>query len=209
MSRLLYIQASPRLGRSHSIAVADAFLEAYSAKNPADQVVRLNLFERELEPFDGLRVESRYLIMHGKERTERHQEAWRSVEEEITEFKSFDKYVMAVPMWNFMIPYRLKHYLDILLQPAYTFAPTPEGGYQGLVTGRPVFISYARGGSYPAGTPAEAFDFQSKYLSFILGFMGFSDIRQVFVDPSLGDPEVFGKNKAAAMEEARKIAAGF
>ena len=56
-------------------------------------------------------------------------------------------------MWNFSIPYRLKHYLDIIIQPTYTFSYTPETSYQGLVTGKPIFIAYARGGAISDGFP--------------------------------------------------------
>ena len=36
--KLLYVKASPRVGRSHSLAVADAFADAYCQAHPADQV---------------------------------------------------------------------------------------------------------------------------------------------------------------------------
>lgn len=38
MGKLLYIQASPRTSRSHSIAVADAFVESYRGHNPDDEI---------------------------------------------------------------------------------------------------------------------------------------------------------------------------
>ena len=41
MSKVLYIKASPRTGRSHSVAVTDAFVEVYSAKNKGDEVLKL------------------------------------------------------------------------------------------------------------------------------------------------------------------------
>ena len=44
MSKLLYIQASPRAGRSHSIAMADAFVESYRQHNPDDEIVTLDIF---------------------------------------------------------------------------------------------------------------------------------------------------------------------
>jgi FMN-dependent NADH-azoreductase len=31
--------------------------------------------------------------------------------------KSADAYLISVPMWNFSIPYMLKHYIDIVIQP--------------------------------------------------------------------------------------------
>jgi FMN-dependent NADH-azoreductase len=65
MSRLLYIQASPRGERSESITVADAFVEAYKHKHPNDEVVTLNVFNASIPDFDGLTVQAKYTILHG------------------------------------------------------------------------------------------------------------------------------------------------
>ena len=46
MSKLLYIEASPRKSRSKSIAVAKTFLDAYRAANPGDAVVTIDLWEK-------------------------------------------------------------------------------------------------------------------------------------------------------------------
>ena len=51
MSKLLYIQASPRIERSHSRAVADALIEAYRQANPDDQIQTLDIFEADLPAF--------------------------------------------------------------------------------------------------------------------------------------------------------------
>ena len=62
-------------------------------------------------------------------------------------FKSADKYLVSLPMWNFSIPYKLKQYIDLLVHRGLTFSFTPEGGYKGLVTGKPLVAVYARGGA--------------------------------------------------------------
>jgi FMN-dependent NADH-azoreductase len=210
MSTLLYIQASPRAGRSHSIAVADAFVEVCRGNNPADEIVTLDVFKRNLPPFDGLAVQAKYTILHGQKHTQEELDAWKAVEAIIEEFKSADKYVVATPMWNFGIPYRLKHYIDILVQPGYTFSYSPEEGYKGLITGRPAFIAYARGGEYPPGTEYETFDLQKRYLELILGFMGFTDIRSIVVELTLmGGPEVAKAKREAAIEKAKQMAKDF
>ncbi len=210
MSAILYIQASPRIGRSHSIAVADAFLETYTQKNPNDTIVTMNLFSKEMMPFDGLTIQSKYNIMHGKNHTPEQLAAWREVEKIIDEFKSADKYVMAVPMWNFLIPYRLKHYLDIIIQPGYTFEVTPEGAYRGLVTDKPVFIAFSRGGMYPEGSGFEAYDFQTKYMKTILGFIGLTDIRSVIIEHTLTESaEEARKRREEALAKAREMAEKF
>jgi len=98
MSKLIYIQASPRGERSHSIAAAEAFVSSYKDANPGDEIVKINLFERELPPFDGLALQAKYTILHGMEHSEEELAAWRDIEAIIEEFKSADKYVLAVPM---------------------------------------------------------------------------------------------------------------
>lgn len=210
MNRVLYIQASPRIGRSHSIGVADAFVASYRDSNPDDEIKTINLFQKDLPPFDGLAVQAKYTILHGKQHTPEELAAWKAVEALINEFTWADKYVMAVPMWNFGIPYRLKQYFDILVQPGYTFSYTPEEGYKGLVTGKPIFIAYSRGGQYPPGTESEAFDLQKRYLELILGFMGLKDIRSLVIEPTLeGGPEVAKSKRDAAIEQAKEIAKAF
>jgi FMN-dependent NADH-azoreductase len=116
MAKVLYVQASPRAERSKSIQVADAFVKAYAAKHPSDKVETLNLFTANLPTFDGLTINGKYNIMHGKAFSPEEKKAWEAVVKVIEHFKSFDKYVLAVPMWNFGIPYRLKQYLDIIIQ---------------------------------------------------------------------------------------------
>ena len=209
MSRLLYIQASPRIDRSYSIAVAEAFVSAYKQANPKDEVITMNLFKKDLPAFDGLTVQAKYTILHGLKHTAEELAAWKKVEEIIAEFKSADKYVMAVPMWNFGIPYRLKQYVDILVQPTYTFSFSPKEGYKGLVLGKPVFVSYSRGGAYEQGSAAEAFDLQTKYLQLILGFIGFTDIRTLIVEPTLAGPDVAKQKRDGAIAKAKEMAKAF
>lgn len=205
MSRLLYIQASPRIERSYSIAAADAFVSAYKQANPKDEVITMNLFRKDLLAFDGLAVQAKYTILHGLKHTAEELAAWKEVEEIIAEFKSADKYVMAVPMWNFGIPYRLKQYVDILVQPGYTFSFSPKEGYKGLVLGKPVFIAYSRGGAYVKGSAEEAFDLQTKYLELILGFIGFTDIRTLIVEPTLAGPQVAKQKREEAIAKAGEM----
>lgn len=210
MRKLLYIKASPRGSRSHSLSVADAFVESYRESNPDDEIVTLDLFKKDLPPFDGLAVTAKYTILHGQKHSQEELNAWKAVEDIIEEFKSVDKYVIAVPMWNFGIPYRLKQYIDILVQPGYTFSFTPEEGYKGLVANKPVFIAYSRGGEYVPGTDSEAFDLQKRYLELILGFIGFTDVRSVIVEPTLqGGPEVATQKREAAIAKAGQMAKEF
>jgi len=210
MSKLLYIQASPRGKRSHSIAVADAFIGAYERKHPDDEIVILNVFDSSILNFDGLAVQAKYTILHGQVHSEEELQVWKNVEEVIEQFTSADKYVLAVPMWNFSIPYRLKQYIDLLVQPGYTFSYSEETGYKGLVAGKPMLAVYARGGEYPPGSGIEAFNLQTKYIELIFGFIGLEDIRSVVVEPTLqGGPVVTEAKRQRAIGKVKEIAAVF
>jgi len=190
--------------------VADAFVETYKRKHPDDDIVTLNVFDASIPNFDGPAVQAKYTILHGKSHSKEELQAWKEVEKVIEQFSSADKYVLAVPMWNFSIPYRLKQYIDLLVQPGYTFSYSKDIGYRGLVVGKPMLVVYARGGEYPVGTETEAFDLQTKYIELIFGFMGFEDICSVVVEPTLqGGPDVAEARRQAAIGEVQKIGADF
>ncbi len=210
MSKLLYIQASPRAQRSHSISVADAFVKAYKQKHSDDKIVTLDVFNASIPNFDGPVVQAKYTILHGKSHSKEEQQIWKNIEKVIERFTSADKYVLAVPMWNFGIPYRLKQYIDLLVQPGYTFSYSEDKGYQGLVVGKPLLVVYARGGEYTAGSGTQAFDLQTKYIELIFRFMGFEDIRSIVVEPTLqGGPDVAEVKRQEAINKAKEMAVTF
>lgn len=206
MERILYIKASPREGRSHSVAVADAFIEAWREAHPGGEVVVKNLFTEDLPSFDGQCLQAKYNIMHGREHTAEEAQSWKAVEELITEFKSFDRVVFAVPMWNFSLPYRLKQYFDLIIQPGYTVGMN-ENGYFGMVENTKVLAVYASGGEYQMGNPVETFDFQSTYLKMILGFIGITDVTEIGSRGTLS--ETRDANKQVALAQARELAKTF
>ena len=205
MSKLLYIEASPRKDRSTSIRVAKGFLEAYLAAHPGDAVDMIDLWREELPSFDGEAINAKYAILHGQPHSPAQASAWAKVTAIADRFKSADRYLFSLPMWNFGIPYKLKHYIDVITQPGLTFTFSPAEGYKGLVTGKPAVAIYARGGEYPSG--GASYDFQKPYFELFLGFIGFTDIRSIVVEPTLADPVIADKARAKALDLAREIAA--
>jgi FMN-dependent NADH-azoreductase len=206
MARLLYIEASPRKKRSSSIEVAKVYLNAYKQSHPEDEVETFDLWTREIPRFDGDVIDSKYALMHGQAYTEAQRKAWRAVEKTITDFKRADRYLFSLPMWNFGIPYKLKHLFDVIVQPSYTFSFSPSEGYKGLVIGKPAVLIYSRGGEYGPGTGAESFDLQKPYMETILKFIGFTDIHSLIIEPTLSTSEEKEKSIKQAKEEAIKLA---
>ena len=209
MAKLLQILASPRV-ESYSTRVAKAFLDSYRQARPSDYVEVLDLFQADIPPFHAPQAKAKYAVIAGQTPRDEAQAAWQPVIKTINHFKGFDKYVLASPMWNFGVPYRLKQYIDVLVQPSLTFAYSPEKGYSGLVTGRPLMLILARGGVYQTGNPCETFDFQETYLRSIFGFIGFTDIRAVHIQGTLQNkPQQIEADSRKAIAEASDAAMEF
>jgi FMN-dependent NADH-azoreductase len=209
MTKLLYIECSPRKKRASSIAIAKLFLEQYRATHPNDEIITIDLWNKELPPFDGDTIEAKYSIMHGTQPTEAQLRAWKPVTDLIAEFKSVDKYVFSLPMWNFSIPYKLKHYIDLLVQPGLTFSFTPEEGYKGLVTNKKGVMIYARGGAYGADVGDPQLDLQKRYMETILGFIGLTDLSSIVIEPTLASPDIKESAMKKAREQAQQLARSF
>jgi len=174
---------------------------SYKKANPNDIVEVVNLFHRNLPQFDGPRIQGKFNILSQQvSSSEEEKKAWKEITDIIDHFKSFDAYIFAVPMWNFGIPYILKQYIDIIVQPTLTFSYSATG-YQGLVTGKPVVAIYARGGVYGETSPV---DFQKSYLEMVLKFIGFTDIQTIFVEGQM-NPQVQKTNEDAALESATAL----
>jgi len=210
MAKALHIQTSERESESFSIRVAQAFLRSYLESHPGDSVKTLRLGKNTIPQFGALAISAKYRVLYGRAHTEEEALVWKTVEATIEDFKSAEKLVISSPMWNFSIPYRLKQYFDVIVQPGYTFSYSPKEGYQGLVTGRPAMLLLARGGEYAPGTEGAALDFQRPYLESILQFIGFTKIDSIVVEPTLqGGPEVASEKLAEAISLASAKAKNF
>ena len=203
--RILHIQASPRL-ESYSSRLAKAFLDAYTAAHPQCGLETLNVFLADLPQFEAPAAAAKYSVMGGQEPRDEAQRAWRDVIRVIDHFKTADMLVVSSPMWNFGIPYKLKQYIDILVQPGLAFQYTPGEGYKGLITGRPAVLLLARGGEYPPDTTGEKFDMQKPYLEMILRFIGFTGIHTVITENTLLGPEIAEAGIAQAIAQAEQLA---
>ncbi len=203
---LLHIAASPMGAASTSRKVATALLESYAAAHPRDEIATLDLWRVDLPELDSTFVAAQNKVLSGAEQTPAEREVWDRVVSAAEALKSADKVLLSCPMWNFNIPYRLKHWFDVILQPGLTFAWTPEEGYRGLVTGRPAQLVLSRAGQYTPPAPAAWMDHQTGYLEFLFRFMGFTDIHTLAVEPTLlQGPERAARgvhNATAAAREA-------
>ena len=205
MTKLLHIIASPRGANSKSNALAATYVEAAKAKNPDLEIDVLDLFAEDLPAFDGDPAAAKMTFFGDGVMDESKQAAWDKVAEITNRFVSADHYVMGVPMWNGGVPYRLKHYIDIITQPGMLFGFDPERGYFGLLENKKATVITSSGVWAPGADAKYGTDFHSNYLEWWLQTIGVSDIDLVRYQPSLltADPAA-GYAKAEA--EAKELA---
>ena len=201
--KINYIECSPRGERSHSTKIAQAYIEQAKRNIPDLELNHINPWSLNLPEFDGDMLNAKYSVISGTDPSADQVSAWSNVKNIFDEFNNADHYLFSVPMWNFNIPYKLKHYIDIITQPGMSWSYTPEDGYKGLMTDKTATIIYATGDGYGEGTGFESFDMQKPYVNLWLTFLGFKKIERVVVDRTLFDAETAEKN---ALDVALKLA---
>lgn len=202
MKKLLHIIAAPRGDESRTLKVSAAFLEALRDAHPACAVDELNLWAEKLPPLTIPVVRGKYALLGGKDLTGPMKDAWAEVIRHIERFLSADTYLVSTPMWNFSIPYPLKHYLDVILQPKYLFRYTATG-VEGLAKGKRMVVVSSHGSDYGPGSPMKSYNYLEPYLRTAFGFAGIADIAFIAAQPmDAAGPEV----AQAAVERAKVLA---
>ncbi len=186
VSRLLYIQSSPRSTHSKSNQIAQAYLSASRENNPDLNVDVLSVWNTDLPVFDGDKVGAKIAVMQGKQPTAAEKTAWDQIVEIANRFIAADRYLLAVPMWNGGIPYPLKHYIDVIHQPGLLWGLQPNSGYFGLLKNKHATLVLTAG-AYSPSSPSSAFglDHHSTYLRAWLNQAGVTEIDEVRFEPTL------------------------
>jgi FMN-dependent NADH-azoreductase len=200
MHRLLFVTSSLFAEASKSRLIGAEFVEAWCRAHPGTTVV-----ERVLSP-DAMphltQATLAAVATPAEQRSADQQAAATFADALIAEVEAADVIVIAAPMYNFTISSMLKAWFDHIARAGRTFRYTPQGP-EGLLRGKTVFVTTARGGVYRAGSPAVAFDFQEPYLRAMLGFLGMTDVTFVHAEGLNIDPDT----AARGLAEARRAVA--
>lgn len=202
MKKLLHIVATPREDESRTLKVSKPFLETFLTRHKNFVWEEIRLIEETLPSLSHKRVDGKYVLLQGKNLHGELKKAWEEIVFHIDRFLSSDVIVISTPMWNFSIPYMLKHYIDIIVQPRFLFRYREDGSVEGLAKNKKMIVITSRGGDY---TSDKTLDFQEPYLRGIFGFVGITDITFINTQPTDMGEE---KERAAlqdAIEKAKKL----
>ena len=140
MTRVLYIEGSPNKDYSASIDVCNAFLDAYRHTHPDHEIQTLDIWNLAIPEFDEAALAAKYAGLSGNALTPAQAAAWQRIEQLAAPFHEADKLLFGVPLWNFSIPYKLKHLIDVISQKdvLFTFDGT---GFAGKLAGKRRWLS--------------------------------------------------------------------
>ena len=208
MKKLLHIIATPRGEESRTLKISASFLQSFQETHPDWIIEPFDLTKTSIPSLTVKRVDGKYVLLQGKDLHGTLKESWDEIVKYIQHFLSADGYLISTPMWNFNIPYFLKQYLDIIVQPKYLFQYTKTGAVEGFVKNRKMVIITSRGGEYTS-VDTKKFDLQEPYLRTIFEFVGISDIQFINAQPMDMGEELQKQRIEQAKILAKQIATQF
>ncbi len=203
--KLLHIIASPRGEKSKTLHIAHEFLQSLEMQQSDLVVETLDLFKTKLPEVGGEAADAKYTLLSGGTLDEAGQQNWEAITAYAKAFLQFDAYLISSPMWNFTIPYRLKQYIDIIMQPGILFR-FMEKGVEGLAMNKKMYCITSRGSDYSQGGHLFQYDFQEPYLRSIFGMAGIYDVTFINAQPMDYTPELTEFHLHRAKGDARSMA---
>lgn len=198
---ILHINSSARSTGSHSSKLAGDIVSRLLAAHPGSAVTVRDLGRNPVPEFDEATLQA--FFTPAEQRTPAQAERAAQSEALIEELRRADAVVLGVPMYNFGVPAALKNWIDNVARAGITFKYTDKGPV-GLLQGKKVYITLARGGLY-RDTPA---DTQVPYLKSVLGFLGMTDIQFVYAEGVAMGPDAEKKALDSAAAQIDAIFAG-
>ena len=208
MAKLLHIACSPRADSS-SAAAARAFLAKFREARPTYEIDDLDLWREGLPEFNQDMIEAKDAVQRGADFTARQREAWAVIERMAVRFSLAERVLISTPMWNFSLPYKLKHYIDLINQPRLTFRFDPATGFIPLLKDRPTLAIVASSGDFVTGVNRGRIDMATPYLREALRFMGVRSLEIVRVGPTAGAPEATRVARESAHGRLAELAGRF
>jgi FMN-dependent NADH-azoreductase len=206
--KLFHLSCSPRAD-AYSSAGAGVFLDSFRKARPDWDIDVMDLWRDHMPEFEGPLLEAKYARSGGQAFTDAQRDAFAAVERIAIRFALADRVLISTPMWNFSIPYRLKQWIDLIVQPGLTFRFDPAQGYFPLLKDRPTIVILASGSDFVTGMNRGRIDMATPYLREVLRFVGVSNVRFVPIGPTTGPTEPIRTARETAHRHLAEAATSF
>lgn len=205
MKKLLIIKCSPKQGTSNSYELAEHFVKNLRANSAVWQVETIDLWQESLPAIEENAVAAKFAKFQNQPLDAAQSAVWEQIERQFQRFKQADAILIALPVWNFGVPYILKHYIDTITQPGLCFNWTPQAGYTSLLEAKPAFIFASSASDYRPQAGNDANDFCLSYLRrWLVVYMG-CDVFTALYSPTVDSPDVVVSAKREAYQQAEQL----
>jgi FMN-dependent NADH-azoreductase len=208
MPKLMHLACSPRVD-SESAAGARIFLDRFRRARPDWDVDVMDLWRDSLPEFSGPLLDAKYARIRGLAFTDAQRDQFAVAERIAVRFALAERVLISTPMWNFGIPYKLKQWFDVIIQPGLTFRFDPSQGYVPLLKDRATLVILASGSDYTTGMNRGRTDLATPYLREALRFIGIKDVRFVPIGPTTGPIEPIRTARENAHRRLAEMGARF
>ena len=208
MPKLFHLRCSPRSDAASS-AGADVFVASFRKARPDWDVDVMDIWRERLPEFDGEALQAKYALLNNRALTTGERDAFAVVERMMVRFALAERVLISTPMWNFGIPYKLKQWFDLVVQPGLAFRFDPAIGYIPLIKDRPTMVIVASGADFVTGMNRGRPDMATPYLREALRFMGVKDARFVLIGPTVGPKGAIEAARQSAHRRLGEMAASF
>lgn len=169
----------------------------------------MDLWRERMPEFAGPIVEAKYARMKAQAFSDAQRDSFAEAERMAMRLSLADRVLISTPMWNFGIPYKLKQWFDVIVQPGLTFRFDPSQGYVPLLKDRPTLVVLASGSDFTTGMNRGRIDMATPYLREILRFIGIADVRFVPIGPTTGPQLPIEAAREKAHQRLTAMAASF
>ncbi|MEM6587458.1 MAG: NAD(P)H-dependent oxidoreductase [Pseudomonadota bacterium] len=183
---ILHINSSAR----HTGSISRDLTADLISRHPNAQIITRDLAQTPLPQVSEAWIGAGFTP--ATDRTQAQADALAISDELVDELIAADTLVIGVAMYNFSVPAALKAWIDQVARAGRTFNYT-ENGPVGLLQNKRAIIVMATGG-VPQGSDM---DFATPYLTFVLGFLGITDVSVIAADGTVAD-EAGARAKAAS-----------
>ncbi len=205
MPKLLTIIATPHAdGQSRTRTLAETWLSRWRETHPGWDAESLDLFAANLPPIDPamIGVLFGYAQAFPEELVTPRQAALQAL---VDQFVAAEEYLVITPMWNFGLPYPLKHYFDLIIKPGATFGFNADGPF-GMLHGRRATVLITSGFDYTPTSPKAYMNHLDAHVRTLFGFMGITDVEVVTV-PGMQLPDADERLAEGVARLAEELAA--
>lgn len=191
---ILQINSSARSSGSESTRLADSVVAKLQESTPLAQLTRRDLAITPHPPIDEATLGA--LFTPAAQRTPEQAARVALDDALIAELLAADVIVIGSPMYNFGITVQLKSWFDAVARAGTTFRYTATGP-EGLITGKRVFATLARGGFHKDSGN----DGQTQHLKTFLAFLGITDVTFIYSEGLGMGPEAVANAQSKADAE--------